>query len=167
MTSVKNLSLTALFAALTAAGAFLRIPAPAAPVTLQFFFTLSAGLLLGPKWGAASQLLYLLTGLLGLPVFALGGGFSYVLQPGFGFLLGLIPAAAVAGLLRKKPLWACLGAWAVLYCVGLPYLHLLTAPVPFLTTVKTGLLLFLPSDALKIFAACILCPKVRRALEKS
>ena len=46
-------------------------------------------------------------------------------------------------------------------------LNSMTAPVPFLTTVKTGLLLFLPSDALKIFAACILCPKVRRALEKS
>ena len=166
MTSARNLSLAALFTALTAVGAFLRIPAPGAPVTLQLFFTLTSGLLLGAKWGAVSQLVYVAVGLLGLPVFSLGGGFSYVLQPSFGFVLGLIPAAFVSGLLRKKPLLACLAAWAALYAVGLPYLHILTWPVPFLTTVKTGFLLFLPGDALKIFAAALLAPKVQKALQR-
>lgn len=166
MKSYRNLSLTALFAALTAAGAFLRIPAPAAPVTLQFFFTLTAGLLLGPKWGAVSQALYLFLGLLGLPIFTMGGGFSYVLQPSFGFLLALVPAAAVAGALRKKPLLACLGAGSVLYAVGLPYLYLLLQSVTFGTVVKTGFLLFLPGDCLKIAAAVMLAPRVRKALNR-
>lgn len=167
MKSVRNLSLTALFAALTAVGAFLRIPAPLAPITLQFFFTLTAGLLLGPKWGAASQALYVALGLLGLPIFTLGGGFSYVLQPSFGFLLGLIPAAALAGLLRKKPFLACLAAWAVLYLVGLPYLHFMLQPISFWSTVKAGFLIFLPGDALKIVVAAVLCPKVQKAIQKS
>jgi len=164
MKSLKHPILAAMFAVLTAAGAFLRIPAPGAPVTLQLFFTLCAGLLLGAKWGALSQILYLLVGLLGLPVFAMGGGFSYVLQPSFGFLLGLVPAAYIAGLLQKKPVLACLGAWLALYAVGLPYLHFLTRPMPFLMTLKAGLLVFLPGDALKLLAACLLCPKVQKAL---
>lgn len=166
MRNVKNLSAAALLAALTAVGAFLRIPAPAVPITLQFFFTLTAGLLLGAKWGAISQVLYLCLGLLGLPVFSLGGGLSYVLQPTFGFLLGLVPAAAVAGLLRKKPLLACLAAWAAHYAVGLPYLHMIGSMMSFAGMTTAGFLLLLPGDALKIFAAALLCPKIQKALNR-
>ena len=49
----RMLPLTALLAALTAVGAFLRIPLGSMSLTLQFFFTALAGVLLGPKWGAA------------------------------------------------------------------------------------------------------------------
>ena len=97
----RNMVLAALFAALTAIGAFLQIPTGTVPITLQFLFTALAGLLLGWKWGAISQLLYVGIGLLGLPVFTQGGGIGYVLQPSFGFLLGLIPAAAVIGALSN------------------------------------------------------------------
>ena len=97
----RNMVLAALFAALTAIGAFLQIPTGTVPITLQFLFTALAGLLLGWKWGAVSQLLYVGIGLLGLPVFTQGGGIGYVLQPSFGFLLGLIPAAAVIGALSN------------------------------------------------------------------
>ena len=65
----RALILTALFAALTAVGAFLRIPFPIAPITLQVFFTAMAGVLLGPRYGALSQLVYVVLGLIGLPVF--------------------------------------------------------------------------------------------------
>ena len=57
---LKYLLLSALFAALTAIGAFLRIPVGHSSFSLQFFFTCMAGLLLGPYWGAASQLIYVL-----------------------------------------------------------------------------------------------------------
>ena len=93
----RSLILTALFAALTAVGAFLKIPFPLSAITLQFFFTAMAGTLLGKKYGALSQAVYVLLGLVGVPNFALGGGFSYVFQPTFGFLLGLIPSAWVIG----------------------------------------------------------------------
>lgn len=162
MKSIRNMLFAALFAAMTCVGGWIRIPAPGFPITLQFFFCLAAGLLLGAKWGAVSQIIYLLLGLLGLPVFSLGGGLSYIMQPSFGFLLGLIPAATVAGLLRKKPLMACLCAWAVLYATGLPYLHVLLQSPSFWDTVKTGCLLFLPGDVLKILACVFLCPKMQR-----
>ncbi len=51
----RSLILAALFAALTAIGAFLKIPLGALSLTLQFFFTAMAGVLLGPRWGAASR----------------------------------------------------------------------------------------------------------------
>lgn len=93
----KDLLLCALFCALTAVGAFIRIPIPVVPFTLQFLFTMLAGLLLGPKPGALSVLCYLLLGLLGLPVFAEGGGISYVVKPSFGYLIGFVCGAYVTG----------------------------------------------------------------------
>ncbi len=70
----------------SAIGAFIRIPVPLVPFTLQITFTTLAGLfLLGSKKGAISVAVYVLMGLIGIPVFTQGGGFSYVLKPSFGF----------------------------------------------------------------------------------
>ena len=73
---VKDLILTALFAALTAIGAFLGFKFVLASITLQFLFTAMAGVLLGRRYGALSQAVYVLLGLVGVPIFAQGGGFS-------------------------------------------------------------------------------------------
>ena len=105
MTS-RKLVFTALLTALTAAGAFLRIPLGFSSITLQFLFTAMAGVLLGPGCGALSQGVYVALGLMGLPIFTTGGGFGYVLQPTFGFLLGLIPAPSAA----RAPL-PCASPW--------------------------------------------------------
>ena len=56
---LRSLILTALFAALTAVGAFLRVPVGDTSFTLQVLFTCMAGVLLGPRYGTLSQLLYL------------------------------------------------------------------------------------------------------------
>ena len=66
----KMLARTALLAALTAIGAFIKIPLGVSSITLQFFFTAMAGCLLGPMWGAVSQGVYVLLGL----VIAVAGG---------------------------------------------------------------------------------------------
>ena len=67
--TTRNMVLCALFAALIAIGAFIRIPVPYVPITFQGFFVLLAGFLLGPKYGAASMLIYIAVGLVGIPVF--------------------------------------------------------------------------------------------------
>ena len=100
----RTMILCALFAALTAVGAFFKIPFALAAISLQFLFTAMAGVLLGAGYGALSQAVYVLIGLVGVPIFALGGGFSYIFQPTFGFLLGLIPCAYVIGKIAKRPL---------------------------------------------------------------
>ena len=163
----RALILTALFAALTAVGAFLRIPLGVSSVTLQFFFTAMAGVLLGPRWGAASQAVYVLLGLAGLPVFTLGGGFAYVLQPTFGFVLGLIPAAWVMGLLGRKtrPLFAILAGMGTLYALGLPYMALilnvhLGLGKSLSDILWAGLLPFLPADAVKVIGSALLCRRL-------
>ena len=143
----RMLLLTALFAALTAIGAFLKIPTPWSSFTLQVFFVCMAGVLLGPKYGALSQLVYIALGLMGLPIFTTGGGLGYVFQPTFGFLLSYIPACA-AGL-------------AVIYLVGLPYMGLilnvyLGKDMGVAAILWAGMLPFLPWDVVKIAATVVL-----------
>ena len=70
--------------------------------TLQFFFVLLAGILLGSKLGALAVLLYVVIGLLGLPIFAAGGGLAYIVEPSFGYLIGFIAGAYVTGIIWKK-----------------------------------------------------------------
>lgn len=96
-----NIARAALLAALTGAFAFVgTIPIPLSPVpfTLQVLGVFLAGLLLGPVWGAASMLLYLLAGAVGAPVFAGGAAGPGVLvgQTG-GYLFSYPVAAAVTG----------------------------------------------------------------------
>ena len=74
--TTRDLILCALFTALSAIGAFIRIPVPLVPFTLQITFTTLAGLLLGSKKGAISVAVYVLMGLIGIPVFTQGGGFQ-------------------------------------------------------------------------------------------
>lgn len=169
--------LAALFAALTAVGAFIRFPLGTMSVTLQFMFTAMAGVLLGAKWGAVSQTVYVVLGLVGLPVFTMGGGIGYVMQPSFGFLLGLIPTAWVIGRLTEKENghWrialACLAGLAVLYLIGLPYMYLimklyLHKSITAWTAVKAGMLVYLPGDAIKIALTVLLYKPLRRAIRK-
>ena len=90
---IRTMTRVALFAALTAVGAFIRIPLGYSSITLQTFFTAMAGCVLGPWYGALSQLVYVALGLVGLPIFTQGGGIGYLMQPTCGFLIGLIPMA--------------------------------------------------------------------------
>ncbi len=169
---LKHLILCALFAALTAVGAFLKVPFALSAITLQFFFTAMAGALLGKKYGSLSQLVYVLLGLCGLPIFTMGGGLSYVLQPSFGFLLGLIPAAWIIGWLQEKraPLWmAMVCGLAALYAFGLPYMWTILnlyfgRATSFGAVIKGGMLVYLPGDGVKIAAAAIICRKIKPRL---
>lgn len=125
----KDLALVALFTALTAAGAFIRIPIPVMPFTLQFLFTTLAGLLLGGKLGAISVLCYLILGLIGLPIFTGGGGVFYVLQPTFGYLVGFLVGTFFTGVVARKVespsflrlLAACFLGLLIVYVLGIAY----------------------------------------------
>ncbi len=122
-----------LFVALIAIGAFIKIMIPlgAFQVTfsLQFLFALLAGLLLGSKLGLTSVLVYLFTGLVGIPIFAHGGGPGYLMRPTFGFLIGFAAAAFIAGFINErykeksfpKVLFACFVGEMAYYACGLIY----------------------------------------------
>ncbi|WP_411843577.1 biotin transporter BioY [Salinicoccus sp. HZC-1] len=93
----KHLIYAALFAAVIAVGAQIRIPIGPVPITFQVPMVLLAGFLLGPRLGALSTLVYMIVGLVGVPVFAGSGGIGSLVSPSFGFIIGYIPAAFIAG----------------------------------------------------------------------
>ncbi len=98
----KNIVICSLFVALIAVGAFIRIPIPVVPFTLQLLFTMLAGMLLGGKRGAICVCAYIGLGLLGLPIFAEGGGIGYILKPSFGYIIGFAVASYVTGKIANK-----------------------------------------------------------------
>ncbi len=94
----------ALFAALTAAVSFFKIPLPFTPVpiTLQTLMVLLSGAMLGSNYGALAMIIYLLLGLIGLPVFSGGSsGLGILAGPTGGFLLSFPIAAFVIGKLTR------------------------------------------------------------------
>lgn len=133
--TTKDMILVSVFSALMVAGAFVKIPFPYLPITLQPFFCALAGILLGSRLGFISQFIYLLLGLAGLPVFANGGGITYFLQPSFGFILGFAAAAFVIGKLSealktinmKNTLISLLAGLGTIYALGIPYMYLMLA----------------------------------------
>ena len=104
--SAREMAYCGLFTALIAAGAFIKISIPVQPFpmhfTMQFFFVLLAGFIMGARQGSLSVCLYLAVGLMGVPVFAAGGGPAYLIRPTFGFLLGFVFAAYVTGRLTER-----------------------------------------------------------------
>lgn len=98
----QDMLLISMFTSLMAVGAFIRIETPLVPITLQFAFCAYAGVILGAKKALASQVLYILIGLMGFPVFTRGGGPFYILEPTFGYLIGFIVAAYVIGKITEK-----------------------------------------------------------------
>ena len=117
VSTLRNMILCALFAALIAVGAFIKIPVPVVPFTLQYLFTMLSGLMLGSKWGLAAVGIYIALGLAGLPVFAQGGGIGYVLQPSFGYIIGFALGAFVA---------ASFAGLFLVYFIGMLYYYLIS-----------------------------------------
>jgi biotin transport system substrate-specific component len=99
-----DLAYCGMFVALMVIGAKINIVLPigtGVTVSLQILFAVMAGLLLGARDGFISVFIYLLIGLLGLPVYAHGGGLWYVLKPTYGFIIGFVSAAFLSGLLKQ------------------------------------------------------------------
>ncbi len=174
--------LAALFASLTAVGAWLKVPLPTGvPLSLQTFFVLLAGGVLGARYGALSQLLYLATGLLGAPVFAEGGGLAYIVRPTFGYLLSYPAAALIVGLLVQRLSSSAPKFWAfalangtaavavLLFGVGYLYVHLryfAASPLPLKGVLWAGAIVFLPGELLKVLLAAELQVRLRPALAR-
>lgn len=148
----QDVAVCGLFAALIAVGAFIKIVIPVGAdtmnFTLQWLFVLLAGLLLGSKRAFRSVAVYLITGLIGFPIFARGGGPAYLLRPTFGFLLGFALAAWAIGFLCEKLrpaksitwFFTTFAGFVLYYGMGILYFYLITHLLASQTPVGIGVI---------------------------
>lgn len=164
-----NIARAALFAALMGAFAYVAFPYPLSPtpVTLQVLGVFLAGLLLGPLWGGAAMVLYLLAGAIGAPVFAGGGaGLGVLLGATGGYLLSYPLAALSVGVLTHggfqlrsledstvvRMVAGMVVATAVIYGIGVPFMWW-NLEMTVRTAIITGAVVFVPAEAAKMAAA--------------
>ena len=167
--NIRQMTLISLFAALTAVGAFISIPLYPVPLSLQTLFTLLAGMTLGSVMGASSQIIYVLLGVIGLPVFAgFKAGIGILFGPTGGFLFGFIISAYVIGRIietikEKNIFYYLLAGFAgtvIIYFIGVTQLSLVTG-IGIKKALLIGALPFLPGDILKIIAASFIARKFK------
>ncbi len=171
--STRGMSYAAMFGAVTAIGAYIIIPLPLVPITFQTFVMYLAASLLGGYLGALSQIVYILLGIIGLPVFAGGkAGLGVLIGPTGGYLTGFIIGAYILGKMmesRKQSgyVWIVLSlivATVAIYICGVAQLSLV-AHLSLQKAIAVGVLPFLIGDAIKIAAATLLIVRIRSRIQ--
>jgi len=98
---IKNFLVMVFGTIILAISSKIQTPYSPVPATMQTFAVLFLGIMLGYRLAIATVVLYLIEGLLGLPVFAKGGGYMYLMGPTSGYLIGFILGALFSGLTKK------------------------------------------------------------------
>lgn len=171
---VRDVVLTIIGTAFITVAGYITIPLPFTPVpiSLATFAVLLTGAALGPLRGAASAGLYLVLGLVGVPLFAHGAsGWAF---SSFGYIVGYVVAALLVGALARRrsdrSVWSMLGLAAVgsltIYAFGVPWLAAF-AGIDLATAFTVGVLPFLIGDALKIVAMAGLLPATWRLVDRA
>ena len=179
--TTQDLVLCAFCAAVTCILAPLSVPlAGEVPISLATFAVLLSGILLGAKLGGLSQLIYVLLGSVGVPVFAgWTGGIGITLGVTGGYIIGYIPMAFVAGLLyhkfgRNEPgarkyivMFISMAlATAVLYIIGTAWFMVQTQ-MTLAASLAACVIPFLPGDLIKIIAVMLVAPPIEVALKRA
>ena len=186
--SVLKISFIALFAAIICVGCFIRIPLGVIPIVLQNILCILCGVLLGGLLAGASTALFLLAGLIGLPVYSGGtSGLAVWMGPTGGFLPGYLLGAIVAGFIAGKPsveqkkiTWknalrvslAILAGMVILYIPGVirfSFWATAAGKVPaektaFAYTMAACVIPYIPGDLLKTVVAIPVALKLRPIL---
>jgi len=172
-TSIRGLVYAAIFGALTAAGAFIVIPLPPVPITVQTFFMNVAALLLGGPLAVVSQIIYVLLGVVGMPVFAGGkAGLGILFGPTGGYLFGFIIAAFVIGHVHRMKknagaVWQVFSmvlGMLVIYVAGsiqLAWIANMSLP----QVLIVGVVPLIPGDLIKIALAVLISSRLKNRIE--
>lgn len=148
----------------------ISIPIGTIPLTLQTFALFVCSLILGIK-AFFVFLLYILLGLIGLPVFSSGGGFSYIYMPSFGFVIGFLPSSAIIGLASKsekkylKYVLSFVGL-LVLNIFGVVYMYFILnlymdASTSLLYVLQVAVLPFIIKDIIIMVLSCIIYSRIK------
>lgn len=167
-----ELCISAFFAALTAVLAQIAIPIGPVPITLGSFAVLLSGVLLGAKSGTVSQIVYVLLGAVGVPVFAsFKAGVGVLAGPTGGYIAGYILAAWIAGFIAgrfgNKIYVLLLAAFAgyLVYTAAGTFWYMFSTGTGLSETLMVCVVPFLPGDAIKIVLAAALAHQLRPVLQ--
>ena len=166
--SAKDLTLVALFSALIAVGAFIKIPFLLVPITLQTLFIVLSALVLERKLAVLSVIVYIMIGLVGFPIFANGGGINYIFSPTFGYLVSFIFATYFIASFKEKNIYISTAiGMLIIYALGMIYFvfiqYVLNGKVYLINYLFYNLfLVFLPGDILSCVVAIIGYRKIFR-----
>lgn len=171
---ILGIATSGIFIAFLIISAFINIPIGTIKITMQFLVANVCVLLLGKKWGTISLILYIVLGLIGLPIFSSGGGPAYVLQPSFGYMIGFTVGGFFAAWYREKRgkrnfstyLIASLinmlfmDIFGTIYGAGIMYgyLHSTMGVWAFFWAF---LVPFIPIDIVKCVVSSIICSKIK------
>ncbi len=181
LSNTSNLVLCAVCAAITCILAPVSIPlAGGVPISLATFAVMLAGVLLGGPLGATSQLIYVLLGAVGVPVFAgWTGGLGNVIGMTGGYIIGYIPLAWLTGLIYKKfgstakmPIritFMVIGMIVgniALYVIGTAWFMVITG-MGLGESLAACVIPFIPGNFIKIAAVCVIAPPVENAIRRT
>ena len=173
MKNLKQLTIAAIMAAIMCILGPLSVPIGPVPVSLTVLFVFFAIYLLGTKLGTVSYIVYLLLGLVGLPVFSgFAGGPAKLFGPTGGYLIGFIPVCIVSGLIIEK----ARGRWyiefagmvlglLILYAFGTSWLAF-QANMTFSQALAAGVIPFVIFDIIKLVLAMLLGRTLRVRLQE-
>lgn len=173
--TTKKLAYYAMFAALTVICAQIAIPLPGdVPLSLATFAVMLSGALLGTFGGAVSQLVYVLLGAVGVPVFAsFSGGLGRIVGPTGGYIIGYILMALIIGLIvtkTKKKFYIYLLAMAagtiVCYTLGTAW-YVFSTKTALLPALTACVFPFLPGDIVKIILASLVACQLQKWIKLS
>lgn len=171
--TTKDLILCAVFASVTSVLAQISIPLPftAIPLTMQVFAVALSGVVLGSKKGFISQLIYILMGAIGVPVFAqMRGGISVVLGPTGGFLLVFPIMALIIGYFSekfKKPIYIMFGMiiGLTLDYLGGTLIFMIITKSSFIQGIMACVVPFIVLDLVKIAMATVIGVSVKQRVK--
>lgn len=168
--STRNLTLTAMLAAMCCLLGPVTLPIGPIPLSLTTGILMGMALILGAQRACLCCGVYLMLGLLGVPVFSgFSGGPGVLLGPTGGFILAYLPLTAWCGFAcariadRRRQALALIAGNVVLYSIGTAWYARLTG-MPFSSALAVCALPFLPGDALKIAAVVIVGNAVKSRL---
>ena len=172
--SIKTMALIAIFSAITCILAPFSLPIGPVPISLTNLVIYFSLYVIGTWKGTASYVIYLLIGLVGLPVFSgFTGGPGKLFGPTGGYLIGFIPLAIIAGIFIDKfysKWYLCLVGMilgtVVCYAFGTAWLAY-EAHMNFKAALWAGVIPFIPGDLIKMILAMIAGPILKKALNKA
>ncbi len=172
--STEQLIKVAMFSALIIIGAYIIVPLYPIPISLQSLFAIASGYYLSKKYSYTSVLIYIIIGLIGIPVFAGGkAGIQTIFSPSFGYILGFLAQTFYVrtkekSLSKLKLFLMFMIASLIIYAFGIIYMigffKITNKAFDFGKILLTGVLIFLPGDVLKAIVFSLVTKKLEKFL---